>query len=183
MVSCILEIFSLYSLIVADIVRPFLNNLSLPLLFPRRVVMVKTNERLRVQILNISEFLWVPFGPTFRIWKQLSSKGLDLSGTITLEEPSTPRDFKPQVSKIQPQIKMNRFFYFAYESMTELMCSQASIFAACQARELTIHWHRNLAKGDALFIKGLPLEVKYRQGPRLTWTKSHFDQQVVVEPD
>ena len=67
MVSCILEIFSLYSLIVADIVRPFLNNLSLSSLFPRKVVMVKTNERLGVQIVNISEFLWVPFGPTFRI--------------------------------------------------------------------------------------------------------------------
>ena len=156
MVSCILEIFSLYSLIVADIVRPFLNNLSLSSLFPRRVVMVKTNERLGVQIVNISEFLWVPFGPTFRIWKLLSSKGLDLSGTITLEEPSTPRDFKPQVSKIQPQIKMNRFFISRINRWAELICLQASIFAPCQARELTIHWHRNLAKGDALFIKGLP---------------------------
>ena len=95
-----LEFFYLYSVIVAGKARPFLNNLSLPSFFPQRVVMVKTNERLGVQIVNISEFLWVPFGPTFRIWKLLSSKGLDLSGTITLEEPSTPRDFKPQVSKI-----------------------------------------------------------------------------------
>ena len=99
--SCIFRVFYVYSVIVADKVRPFLNNLSLPSFFPQRVVMVKTNERLGVQIVNISEFLWVPFGPTFRIWKLLSSKGLDLSGTITLEEPSTPRDFKPQVSKIQ----------------------------------------------------------------------------------
>ena len=66
--SCIFRVFFyLYSVIVADKVRPFLNNLSLPSFFPQRVVMVKTNERLGVQIVNISEFLWVPFGPTFRI--------------------------------------------------------------------------------------------------------------------
>ena len=110
LMSCIFRFF-LPLLCDCSKVRPFLNNLSLPSFFPQRVVMVKTNERLGVQIVNISEFLWVPFGPTFRIWKLLSSKGLDLSGTITPEEPSTPRDFKPQVSKIQPQIKMNRFFF------------------------------------------------------------------------
>ena len=51
--------------------------------FPLLAILVKTNERLGVQNWNIFEF---SASAAFRIWKLLSSKGLALSGAITLKE-------------------------------------------------------------------------------------------------
>ena len=51
--------------------------------FPLLAILVKTNERLGVQNWNIFEF---SASGAFRIWKLLSSKGLALSGAITLKE-------------------------------------------------------------------------------------------------